>query len=208
MADTDPQLNTRGVGSRNRGGTEDSQYPYAMPVIGPFSLTDVSSDNDTSSGGTPWVGRKGSVGGSINRARKIFGLNPDRPKDDPRPFFGTAMVNRTSESVRDRDPGNTLDDGVTKNKQAWWQHSNEGPLPKNIGNWTESGPVNPTLRLMTITWRRTSQGRRNLGMHTNIAWSPRNLPGRESMVARSQNRLTVARYRGQSFSSTTTVLGE
>lgn len=180
---------------------------YARPVIGPNPRQNVGSDNDTSRGGTPWVGRRGSFVAPWNRRGRV-GLSPDNPSKGPSPYSGRGMVNRRSFAITDYKPNNTLDDGVTKEKGAWWQHSNQSPKPVMLGDWPASGPVSPTLRLRTFTWRRTSQGQRNFGLHTNIAWSPRTLPGRDSMVARQQNRLTVARYRGQSFSSTTEILGE
>lgn len=195
-------LNTRPIGApRPRQSGTDVPSLYAAQVMS----SNVSSDNDTSSGGTPWVGRIGSRGGN-RRGQIVHGLNPGRSRDDPRPFSGPAMVNRKSQSLRVLAPNETLDDLNTKNKSGWWHHGNE-ILPVNIGNWSASGPERPTLHLRTFSWRKGSQGNRNTGMHTNIAFSPRTLPGRESMVARSQNRLTVARYRGQSFSATTQVLG-
>ena len=200
------RLNTRPNAGEDRG-VPDNPTLYARPVIGPRSNENVGTDRNTSRGGTAWTGRRGSFVAPWNRRGKV-GLNPSNPSDGPAEFKGPAMVNRRSMAVSDQTPMQTLDDGITKEKGAWWDYSNQSPLPVNLGDWPNSGPVSPTLRLRTFTWRRTSQGQRNRGLHTNIAWSPRTLPGRDSMVARQQNRLTVARYRGQSFSSTTEVLGE
>ena len=198
-----PRLNTRA----NAGDDTVPNDPtlYARPVMG----RNVGGDLDQSSGGTPWVGGRGSQRLPYNRGNPTSrtGLKPSNPRSRQDAFTGEAMVNRRSMSVQDLDPMQTLDDGITKQKDAWWQHSNQSPLPINFGNWPAAGPVSPTLRLKTFTWRRVPFGRRNTGMHTNIAFSPRTLPGRDKMVARQQNRLTVARFRGQSFSQTTQVLG-
>jgi hypothetical protein len=192
---------------------------YRVPVMlgrkprqeGTSISSDVGTDLNTSSGGTPWRAKVGSVGRgrvSVN----TFGLRP-ADKDYDTPFGDTpgddAMINRTSQSVRDIAPQNTQDRLIYKDKRAWYHHSKGPSLPVNIGAWDQSGPAPMSLRLKTFAFRDMAgwSGQRNEGLHTNIAFSPRTLPGRRAMTVRPQNRLTVARYRGQSYSSTTEVLG-
>lgn len=151
-----------------------------------------------SRGGTTWVGRRGS---------QVLPVNQRLAGDDTPPFDGGVMVNRRSQSVKDLAPMDTLDDMNLKNKSPWWDTGNE-IKPINIGDWPASGPQRPSLRLRTFDWRKGSQPNSNgYGMHTNIDFSDRTLAGHERMRRPQQDKLTVQRYRGQSFSSTTVVLG-
>lgn len=194
-----PILEVRNRNKRVEGETDsDEVTPNMIHARNTMGKNKTGTALNKSRGGTPWVGNHGSA---------VLPANDDLPEYKEVPFDGAVMVNRQSQAVRDLAPQDTLDDLVYKNKKPWWDTGNQ-LLPKNIGNWTASGPQRPTIRLRTFTWRKGSQGNLNRGLHTNISHSPRTLPGREKMVPGRQNRLTIARFRGQSFSSTTQILGQ
>lgn len=194
---------TNGVAARPSDTlTEDGeQYPYAASVMGGRM---VSTNLHSSRGGTPYRAGIGSLENPRN-VRFPQGLSPDRPNDPPNVYTQTAMVNEESNGDQIHAPMNTQDTMNTKVRSPWWDRGNE-MLPVNIGNWSASGPQRPSLRLFVMNYRKGSQPNRNTGMHTNPGVPTRDLRGRDVMQATPRARLTVQRYRGQSFSSTTQVL--
>jgi hypothetical protein len=81
------------------------------------------------------------------------------------------------------------------------------PAANNWVNWTAAGPIRRIIKEMNFTYRPIVGAPRWKGLHTNIPIQPRDQAGRARMKARRQNRLTVQRYRGQTYSQTTQLQG-
>lgn len=129
--------------------------------------------------------RKQSAGGSPPVGRSVGGRRPIE-------YIG--------------EPDATNDQGITKMRGPWFHTGNMIPLANPI-RWTEAGPIRPEMHFFTFSWRRWSGGafQNREGLHTML---PRpGLSTRHQMMARGQNRLAIQRFRGQSFSQTTQVLG-
>jgi hypothetical protein len=74
-------------------------------------------------------------------------------------------------------------------------------------NWTAAGPIRRIIREWNYNYRPVVASPRWQGLHTNIPIQPRDQAGRARMQARRQNRLTVQRFRGQTYSQTTKLQG-
>lgn len=120
-------------------------------------------------------------------------------------------------------PGGFYDRTVYKQRGPWAKVGNYIPAADPI-RWTDSGPIRPEVHMHTSAWRRWSGGafQWEEGMHTSSAAiraaslayggakSPRNKgPRGKGATSRGiqQNKLTTARYRGQTYSQTTRTLG-
>lgn len=78
-------------------------------------------------------------------------------------------------------------------------------------NWTAAGPARdlPTFRFNRNVRPIVGGSNQDLyGMHTNIENRGNQLAGKPRMRPAGQNRLTVQRYRGQSYSQTTELAGQ
>lgn len=110
-----------------------------------------------------------------------------------------------------RDP-NVLDNGIIRNKQPWYHHAYRTPPPLTQPSWNDSGPVPMSLHLRTFTYRREA-GQFNSdtnGMHTMLPPVSAKKDNRKPQAIRGgrQNRLSVAIYRGQTYSETTIKQGD
>lgn len=114
--------------------------------------------------------------------------------------------------------GATQDDTIRRDRTAWYSH----PVRSGVGtvavDWTAAGPPRPELHMRNVTVRTmagTSQTRAlaspydpQLGLHSKTPVRPRgNLDrakaGAPSMKHGRTDRLSPARYTGQSYSQTT-----
>lgn len=96
-------------------------------------------------------------------------------------------------------------------------YRNANAIPAGLGagnlNWTAAGPAKsmPTTRFNRNVRPLVGGGHRDMwGQHTDIisgAQSGNQLLGRSRMVPARVNRLTVQKYRGQSYSQTTQIVG-
>lgn len=115
----------------------------------------------------------------------------------------------------DRAPSGYNDTLVVRSRGLLFRKAYYLPPATGPGNlsWTAAGPIKdmPTTRFVRNL--RPIVGGSNQdkeGMHTNLPTGQQQvggqLNGKTAMVAGRQNRLSVQRYRGQSFSQTTTAL--
>lgn len=125
------------------------------------------------------------------------------------PFEGRVRGTRNIDRIdRGFAPGNTNDREINKTRGPWYHRPYYIPPGGFPINWTEAGPVRNELHMRTYTYRRESgqsfQFRE--GMHTMVPrQQAQQQNGKEKMTSARQNRLTVQRYRGQSYSNTTKV---
>lgn len=115
-------------------------------------------------------------------------------------------------------PDARFDGQVQKARGPWFHCGNYIPLAEKI-RWTDAGPIRPEMHFWTFAWRRGSgqYGRALEGLHTMLPAPTKykqadearrqTAPNRTIMKRPYQNRVTVQRYRGQSFSATTRILG-
>lgn len=118
---------------------------------------------------------------------------------------------------------------VQHERFPYYQQSYMGSHHDTLVNWTDSGPVRPTLhqRQVTVTCQQGTSNTRNLdphpvvpgtgmadqghGMHTNPERGKkaqnRNFRAKAQMTPAYINRLSPARNFGQSYSGTTTIQG-
>lgn len=114
----------------------------------------------------------------------------------------------------DRAPGNTNDTLIQRFRRyvARRPYYIEPALGSAELSWTDAGPAPDIVSFRFVRNIRPIVGGSHSdmwGMHTNIPTGQKAgnaLPGKKRMVPGRQNRLTVQRYRGQSYSSTTTVV--
>lgn len=136
-----------------------------------------------------------------------------------RPFQG-AVLDRPGYqglldgSSIDRAPGNTNDTLITRVREYVWRRAYSLPVATASANisWIDSGPTRdmPTTRF-NRNIRPIVGGSNQVyeGMHTYLPTGQKGdsqLAGKKRMTPGRQNRLTVQRYRGQSYSSTTQVI--
>lgn len=182
----------------------DTRPSYYSRIMAPPQ----QADNE-SAGGTPWVSRIGTILNPRSFPGHT-GLDAGRRKyrGNGGPFDPPPAVSIVSQSVQLLNPSN-MNDKLLRKQRAPWLHTGDFMPPVNIGAWNASGPERPSLRILMMNFRRAAgwSGQANEGMHTNPGVPSRTLPGKQAMVPRSQNRLTVARYNGQSYSATTQTLG-
>lgn len=115
-------------------------------------------------------------------------------------------------------PPTRFDSEVQKSRGPWFHTGNYIPLADPL-RWTDAGPIRPEMHFWTFAWRRGSgqYGRALEGLHTMLPKPTKyqavdeqrrqSQPNRTIMKRPYQNRVTVQRYRGQSYSQSTTVLG-
>lgn len=112
----------------------------------------------------------------------------------------------------DRNPSIANDTRITRTRIPIFRRGYYIPPAQAWMNWTESGPTRDIITFRFSRNIRPIVGGSNqdlYGMHTNpertitdpLKGKPRMRPGR-------QNRLTVQKYRGQSFSQTTNLAGQ
>lgn len=137
-------------------------------------------------------------------------VHPLTPEILDRPGWpGEVLIDK-----KDFVPGITNDELINREREYVYRRPYYIPPALGPGNmsWPDSGPAKdlPTFRFNrnirpivggshAVDW----------GRHTNIPSGQKNgdqLAGKKKMRAGKQNRLTVQRYRGQSYSSTTQVL--
>jgi hypothetical protein len=115
----------------------------------------------------------------------------------------------------DQAPGYTNDTLINRKREYIFRRPYAMPTATASGNisWRDSGPIKdiPTFRFnRNIRPLVGGAHPERWGLHTNIPSGVKSgtqqLPDRKKMKAGKQNRLTVQRYRGQSFSSTTQVM--
>ncbi|MGH7240420.1 MAG: hypothetical protein ACREHG_10230 [Candidatus Saccharimonadales bacterium] len=107
----------------------------------------------------------------------------------------------------DRAPLNRNDTTEVKDLQPWFHDSYYIPPAQSQPSWTAAGPARHEMHISTFRLRQMAgkYGQNQEGMHTNIPRPVRS--GRIQMQAgRQRNFLTVQRYRGQSYSETTTTI--
>lgn len=108
-------------------------------------------------------------------------------------------------------PGNTNDTLIVRTRGILFRRASYIPPALGPGNlsWTDAGPIRdlPTTRFnRNIRPIVGGSHADRWGMHTNLPTGQQAgnaLPGKKRMTPGRQNRLTVQRYRGQSFSATT-----
>ena len=116
-------------------------------------------------------------------------------------------------SQTDFNPGNTNDTLINRQREYVYRRPHRGVVATGPGNisWADSGP---TKDLPTFRFNRNlrpivgGSHASRWGLHTNIPTGQRignELSGRKKMKAGKQNRITVQRFRGQAYSSTTQV---
>jgi hypothetical protein len=108
----------------------------------------------------------------------------------------------------------SVNDELTHRTRGPWYYAGNMRPPSEPIRWTDSGPVRLEMHMRTQQWRRWSGvfGQDLEGLHSGnplVQTQNRNKGSRKraQMRAPRQNRLTVQRYRGQSFSQTTQTLG-
>lgn len=127
------------------------------------------------------------------------------------------------ESETTRYPGTVFDQGITRDRGAFFAQPRYMPPAQSWVNWTEAGPLRPELHGRNASLR-TMQGNTDSryptvnsptgGLHTMVPSGPAGsdqTPGRYRAVPQMRyartDRLASGQYRGQSFSQTTAVQG-
>lgn len=111
----------------------------------------------------------------------------------------------------------TFNDTLIQRRRMYvYRNANAIPAGVSAGNisWLDSGPPKslPSFRFNRNIRPLVGGGHRDMwGQHTNIVSGQQagnQLAGRSRMKPAGQNRLTVQRYRGQSYSQTTVLAGQ
>lgn len=128
------------------------------------------------------------------------------------PYHGAPFAHEEIEFSGQDDAFNALLDYKTRGPM--WRENAYIP-PADPIRWTDSGPSRLNMRMNTFQWRRmqgnSSSYNQFLYGHTMLP-EPYNTAFTQGankpfiMTQPRQNRVTVARYRGQSYSQTTQVL--
>lgn len=128
------------------------------------------------------------------------------------------------ETEQARYPGTVFDSQIVRDRRPWYPVENYIPPPLTWVNWTAAGPPKPQLHMRTVDFRTmvgNSQSRYPYvagaptgGMHTMIPSGPgaigtvdRYVSGNAQMTSARPDRISNARYSGQSYSQTTSVQG-
>lgn len=113
-----------------------------------------------------------------------------------------------------RVPDKSNDDLIQRRRMYVYRNANATPAGLSAGNlsWVAAGPAKslPTTRFNRNIRPLVGGGHRDMwGQHTNIdtGKGANQLTGRPRMKPAGTNRLTVQRYRGQSYSQTTVLAG-
>lgn len=117
----------------------------------------------------------------------------------------------------------TFDDQIRRDKTPWFPIPHWTPAGQGWVNWTQAGPIRPTLHMRTVNQRTMAGTSRtrflanpldpSVGLHTNPAVAvtrtvPRYVtPGVPQIRHGRQDRLTSGQYSGQSYSQTTRMQG-
>jgi hypothetical protein len=178
------------------------------------------------------------IPGPMTTARPPFPSSsrgmPDRHADrsggPPAQGWGGRFIQRFMDFVTlTREGVNANEAGVQHERFPYYQQPYLGSHHDTLVNWTDSGPVRPTLhnRQVTVARQQGTSNTRNLdphpviagsgmqdqghGMHTNPERSKkavnRNFRAKVQMQPAYINRLSPARNFGQSYSGTTTIQG-
>lgn len=106
-------------------------------------------------------------------------------------------------------PPTTHDMTIRRERGPWMHTGNYIPLAAPLRQ-TEAGPIRPDMHMRTHQWRRWSGGQHGdrTGWHTMLPNTEQRAErsGRTQQQRRTQGRLTVQRFRGQSYSQSTQVL--
>lgn len=123
---------------------------------------------------------------------------------------------------RARYNGASFDGRIVRDRTPYYEHPRYIPPPRTWINWTMAGPIRLTLAMRQATWRKmvgtdrsrypVVQGAPTTGMHTMTpAAADRTVARYQRIPARMLparvDRLSPARYSGQTYSATTTVQG-
>lgn len=115
-------------------------------------------------------------------------------------------------------PDKVFDTEIHKSRGPWFHTGNYIPRADPL-RWTDAGPIRPEMHFWTFSWRRGSgqYGRALEGLHTMLPKPTKYrqgdeqrkqaAPNRTIMRRPMQNRLTVQKFRGQSNSQRTQILG-
>jgi len=140
----------------------------------------------------------------------IFGHSKGGPADQP-PILDRPL--RQDFTEMNREPLTHNDTLIQHERGILWRRPNYQPPANGWVNWTECGPAKdlPTTRF-NRNWRPIVGGghRAQWGQHTYMDSGQHGgsqLAGKSRMRPAKQNQLTVQRYRGQSYSSTTNTVG-
>lgn len=143
----------------------------------------------------------------------IFGKSTGGFPTQPDILNRPQRQNFTEENFTPNEYNDTLIE-----RRRMYVYRNANAIGAGLGagnlNWTAAGPAKslPTTRF-NRNWRPLVGGAHSdmWGQHTNIATGQRQeggqLAGKSRMRPAGINRLTVQRYRGQSFSQTTQLVG-
>lgn len=116
-----------------------------------------------------------------------------------------------------RYPGTTGDSTLRRDRGPWYPRVMVRPPGDGWVNWTAAGPARPELAMRSTTWRPEAGASRSRfpvvpsaptgGMHTMVTPGvARTVPRyvqTQQMTAARPDRLSAARYAGQSYSQTT-----
>lgn len=114
---------------------------------------------------------------------------------------------RAGEITTVQPPQNQNTTLIVRTRGAYLRESYYLPPAAGWVSWTAAGPARRIIKERNFTWRPIVAAPRYQGLHTNIPIQPRDEAGRQRMQPRRQNRLTVQRYRGQTYSQTTKLQG-
>jgi hypothetical protein len=121
-----------------------------------------------------------------------------------------------------RYPGDVNDGKIRRDRIAWYPSDQRSGVGTGEVDWSAAGPPRPELHMRNVSYRRmagTDQTRAlanpvdpSVGLHTNPAVKPsgnleRYKAGAAVMRPARTDRLSPARYSGQSYSQTTVLQG-
>lgn len=121
-----------------------------------------------------------------------------------------------------RYPGNVNDGTIRRDRTAWFPSDARRGVGTGTVDWTAAGPPRPELHVRNVTVRTmagTSRSRAlaspidpTIGLHSATVLTPRGnieryKAGASAMRGTRTDRLSPARYSGQSYSQTTLVQG-
>jgi|SRR5262245_868815 len=122
-----------------------------------------------------------------------------------------------------RYPGTVYDAEIVRERRPWYSIDVRSPVGDSWVDWTAAGPPRPELHMRTTDWREeqgasksrfpfdpnSPTGGRHTMVHSGVKiTTPRYVDsGNPQMRGARINRLSNARYAGQSYSQTTAVQG-
>lgn len=148
---------------------------------------------------------------------------PNSPGGAVRPRERFTTGGQAAQAAQDpRYPGYTQDGGIRRDRTPWFPTDTRSGVGTGTVDWTMSGPPRPELHMRNVTVRTmagTSRTRalaspldRSIGLHSATVTTPRGnitryKAGKPTMRGTRTDRLSPARYAGQSYSQTTLVQG-